>query len=92
MNSILYKDIPSYSKIIDVRSNSRYLMGHIPNAISIEGITLLGNPNKYLKKNEKYYLYCESGSTSKMVVEKLNRMGFHTVNIIGGYHNYLLRK
>ena len=78
--------------IIDIRSRSKYNLNHIPGAINIESFELLNNPSKYLNKNDIYYLYCSSGFTSKMVVNKLNSLGYNTVNIDGGFNNYLLRK
>ena len=79
-------------KIIDIRSRDKYSINHIPGAINIEYLELLNNPNRYLNKNDTYYLYCTSGYTSSIVVDKLNIMGFNTVNIDGGFNNYLLRK
>lgn len=79
-------------KIIDIRSRDKYSINHIPGAINIEYLELLSNPNRYLNKNDTYYLYCTSGYTSSIVVDKLNIMGFNTVNIDGGFNNYLLRK
>ena len=79
-------------KIIDIRSRDKYSINHIPGAINIEYLELLSNPNRYLNKNDIYYLYCTSGYTSSIVVDKLNIMGFNTVNIDGGFNNYLLRK
>ena len=79
-------------KIIDIRSRDKYSINHIPGAINIEYLELLSNPNRYLNKNDTYYLYCTSGYTSSIVVDKLNIMGFNTVNIGGGFNNYLLRK
>ena len=78
--------------IIDIRSRDKYNINHIPGAINIEYLELLSNPNRYLNKNDTYYLYCTSGYTSSIVVDKLNIMGFNTVNIDGGFNNYLLRK
>lgn len=80
------------NKIIDIRTPSEYKSGHIPNAINIEKELLLLNPHKYLNKEEKYYLYCTSGIRSEKVVKYLNKIGYNTINIPGGYHNYLLRK
>ena len=79
-------------KIIDIRSMDKYNINHIPGAINIESLELLSNPSKYLNMNDTYYLYCTSGYTSKIVVDKLNKLGFNTVNIDGGFNNYLLRK
>ena len=78
--------------IIDVRSTYKYNLNHIPGAINIESIELLNNPSMYLNKKDTYYLYCDSGYTSSMVSNKLNIMGYNTVNIDGGFNNYLLRK
>ncbi len=78
--------------IIDIRNNNRYREGHIPNSINIYSYDLLLDPNRYLKKDEKYLLYCQSGVTSKVVVNKLNKMGYNVFNLDGGYNNYLLRK
>ena len=78
--------------IIDIRDNYSYNLGHIVGAVNIEALELLNNPNKYLNKSEVYYIYCDSGNRSKSLVNKLNSMGYNTVNIIGGYNNYLFQK
>ena len=79
-------------KIIDIRSKSKYDISHIPGAINIDSLDLLNNPGRYLNMNDTYYIYCTSGYTSDGVVHKLNRLGYNTVNIDGGFNNYLLRK
>ena len=78
--------------IIDIRSIKNYNKSHIDGAIHIDQYELVFNPGKYLKKDEIYYIYCNSGVSSKVVVNRLNSFGYHTVNIDGGYNNYLLRK
>lgn len=78
--------------IIDIRSRDIYNINHIPGAINIESFELINNPSKYLNKNNIYYLYCTSGYTSNIVSNKLNKLGYNTVNIDGGFNNYLLRK
>ena len=78
--------------IIDIRDSKKFNLGHIPNAINIDSYELVYNTSKYLKKDEKYYICCDSGVTSKRVVSMLNKKGYNTVNIDGGYKNYLLRK
>ena len=72
--------------IIDIRSRNDFLNGHIQGAILIEKNNLINNPSKYLNKNDKYYIYCNSGITSKKVVYYLNNLGYNTVNIDGGYN------
>ena len=78
--------------IIDIRDSKSYLLGHIPNSINIYYLDLIGNPSKYLNKNDTYYLYCKSGITSKKVVNNLNKLGYHTVNIDGGYNKFISSK
>ena len=79
-------------KIIDIRNNYEYQYGKIPTAKNINKYLLEKTPEKYLDKNKIYYIYCQSGKTSNQLVNWLNKIGYNTVNIIGGYNNYLLRK
>ena len=94
MNSISIKELFNKENIIiiDIRPNYEYQYGSIPNSINIPAIKLINNPNKYLEKNKTYYILCQSGRQSIDIVNQLNVQGFHTVNIIGGYNNYLLSK
>ena len=87
---ISFDDIHS-GVIVDIRNFTQYQMGHYPNAISIPEGDILKNPSLYLNKSIIYYLYCNSGIRSKRCVNYLNSLGYHTVNILGGYQNYLLR-
>ena len=48
--------------IIDIRSIENYNRNHIPGAIHIPWETLLVHPEKYLSKNQTYYIYCQKGS------------------------------
>lgn len=78
--------------LIDIRDELAYRRGHIVNAINIPVKDLLQEPQKYLKPKETYYIYCQSGSTSRQLVNILNKRGYHTFDVIGGYNNYLLWK
>lgn len=79
-------------KIIDIRSKDEYIMGTIPTSINIPSIKLDVSPEKYINKHDTYYIFCNNGKRSKVLNEKLNIQGYQTVNIVGGYYNYLLRK
>ena len=94
MNSININKVLNLSNItiVDVRSYNDYLEGHIPGAIFMDYYKLLFNPEKYLNKDKSYYFYCFSGSRSLQLVDRLNRMGYHCINILGGYQKYLLSK
>ncbi len=78
--------------LIDIRSQSQYIEGHIPNSTNIPGHLLLMNPTSYLKKDKTYYIYCQTGRTSTDVVNILNKKGYNTINLEGGYNKYLLTK
>ena len=74
--------------LIDIRENYEYKMNHIDNAINIPIDTLELVPEKYLKKNKKYYLYCDLGVKSRELSLKLNKMGYKIYSIKGGYKEY----
>ena len=78
--------------IIDIRDNYAYAKSHIINAKNIPKELLVNYTEKYLEKEQKYYIYCQNGITSVNVVNKLNTQGYHTYSLIGGYNNYLLWK
>ena len=73
------------------KAMEKYNNSHIPNAKNIPKIELVTNYSKYLNKNDIYYIYCDNGYKSKRIVSYLNSLGFNTVNINGGFYNYLFR-
>ena len=75
--------------VIDIRSNYSYNLGHISGAISVPYYNLLNNYSHYLSKYNKYYLYCDTGEQSLEIVLRLNKFGYDTISIIGGYQEYL---
>ncbi|MBR3162243.1 MAG: rhodanese-like domain-containing protein [Bacilli bacterium] len=74
--------------IIDIRNNYYYNMGHIKNAISIPYYNLLNNYSHYLNKDNTYYLYCDTGDQSYDIAERLQKFGYKTISIDGGYIAY----
>ena len=76
--SISIKDLlkNKNANIIDIRSIENYNNNHINNAINIPFEKIITAPQKYLQKNQKYYLYCRSGMTSKKACEILLYMGY----------------
>ncbi len=96
MNSITVKELnkilqPGIS-LIDIRTNTKYNLGHIRYAINISKNELMFNTEKYLIKNKKYYIYCDRGTISKGLVNYLTIKGFDAINIIGGYDAYKIIK
>lgn len=78
--------------IIDIRSRENYNNNHIPGAKNIPEIILIGNPGRYLDKNQTYYIYCQRGYSSRSVCKILYNMGYKTISINGGYEEWILKR
>ena len=76
-------------ELIDIREVNEYNRGSIKSAKNIPMQTLLGNPDKYLKKDKEYYILCQSGGRSARVCSELSKEGFNVTNIAGGVGSYL---
>jgi len=74
--------------IIDIREPYEYKMNHIEGAINITKDLLELVPEKYLSKNNLYILYCDKGIYSKELSNKLNKKGYRTISLEGGYSKY----
>ena len=68
--------------LIDVRDKSLYLIKHIEGSINIPFRELIFNHNKYLNKQETYYLICDKGNLSKRACNILSIYGYSVVNVI----------
>ena len=75
--------------IIDIRNTYSYSLGHISGAISVPYYNLLNNYSHYLSRYNRYYLYCDTGDQSLEISIRLNKFGYDTLSIIGGYKEYL---
>ena len=94
LSSITIQDLMNCHGInlIDLRSEQNFNNNHIPGSINIPYEKLIANPDKYLDKNLKYFLYCQRGITSVKVCKILANQGNKVVNIIGGYEEWILKK
>ena len=81
---IFFNDLKPFYNVIDVRDRNSYNKWHYPNSINIPYELLLNNPEFYLNKNIKYYIYCKSGIRSKKVCDLLRILGYDVINIIDG--------
>ena len=88
--SISYLKNNQLKNIIDIRSIQKYNDGHIYNAKNIPYNDLIMNHYKYLNKEEKYYIYCQRGIQSKKTCQVLNALGYHVINVDGGYEAWIL--
>ena len=78
--------------LIDIRSVEKYNNRHILNAINIPMEKLLINPDKYLNKQIRYYIYCQKGIQSRKLCQILKNMGFNVINLTGGYEAWVLNE
>ena len=69
--------------IIDIREKAAYNRKHIKDAVNINFNDILINYEKYLNKNETYYIYCHSGIMSKQLCSILINKGYNTIAVTG---------
>lgn len=74
--------------LIDIRETYEFSAGHIKTAKNIPMGELLSQPQRYLDKNKKYYLICQSGMRSSRTVDTLHNLGYQVVNVKGGMGAY----
>ena len=71
--------------IIDARTQPEYDEGHIAGAILIPEYEIADRAEKELPdKNQLILVYCRSGRRSKIVAEKLVKLGYTNVKEFGG--------
>lgn len=75
-------------ELIDIREPYEYKSGSIKTAKNIPMDLLLNAPEKYLKKDNTYYIMCQSGGRSSRACNILTRQGFDVVNVSGGVGSY----
>lgn len=75
--------------IIDIRDKYMYDLGCIPTAKNVPMNFLITNPDDYINKNTRYYIYCQYGFLTPKVCYKLNKIGYDVVNVMGGYNDYV---
>ncbi len=75
--------------IVDVRTKEEFLKSHVENAILIPYDTI--DENVTLSKEDIIFVYCQSGSRSKVAFSKLKKIGY-TVYDLGGIDSISLPK
>lgn len=81
-------DIIDQIQLIDIREPQEVAWGKIKTAQNIPMGELLNAPEHYLKKDEKYYIMCQSGMRSMRTVRALKDKGYQVVNVQGGMSAY----
>lgn len=77
--------------IFDVRQKERYDDFHLQGALHLEKGLLLESPNKYMNKQDTYYVTCNGGNSAGMIAAILSNQGFKIISLEGGM-NELLKK
>lgn len=88
MNEVSIYEIIGKENIIDIRDNYSYNLGHLSNSKNIPYYRLLSNYSMYLNKKTTYYLYCDYGSQSKEISNRLNLFGYKTYYVKEGYLDF----
>lgn len=71
-------------ELIDVREPNEYAFGHIPTAINVPVGVAIQQAQTHFTTNKPYYIVCQAGSRSALVVEQLTLQGFDAINVAGG--------
>lgn len=74
--------------LIDIRDKYEYILGSIKNSVNIPYNYLVLMPENYLSTSSTYYIYCDSGGKSRKLCLHLTQLGYHVVDLIGGYEEY----
>ncbi len=70
--------------LIDVRTQTEFENGAIPNAINMDLDTLRDNLD-FFDQNKKYVIYCQIGLRGYLAQRILRNHNIHSVNLNGGY-------
>lgn len=75
--------------ILDVRTPSEFIQGHVPKAINIP----LGDISPKISdiipdKDATYLVYCESGIRSITAAKQMEQLGYANVYEFGGLNNW----
>jgi len=74
--------------LIDIREPYECARSSIRSAKNIPMGQLMAAPEKYLDKNKKYHIMCQSGRRSSGAVAALLKVGYDVVNVKGGMSSY----
>lgn len=82
------REITKKTNIIDIRTTVEFNDFNYPGSKNVPRLFLLQNPEKFLDKNNDYYLICQKGEVSLACSKILNALGYRCYSIIGGIESY----
>ena len=72
-------------EFLDVRTDSEYASGHIPNSLHIPLQEIQGRISELENiKDKNIIVYCRSGARSSMASKSLLKNGYNVLNLTGG--------
>jgi hydroxyacylglutathione hydrolase len=74
--------------VLDVRGASEYNAGHLPGAMNVAYTRLLPRLQE-IPKGRRLYVHCRTDKRSAIAVAMLERFGFETVQLVGGYEAWV---
>lgn len=77
--------------IFDVRQKERYEAFHLDGAINVEKGELLESPEKFMSKQETYYITCNGGNSATMIANILSNQGYKIISLEGGMNELILK-
>lgn len=91
METISAKELEWYSRdgnslIIDLRSREDFAYGHVPGARNVPQGKFRGELRG--REREPVILYCDRGALSMAVARELERKGYRTKSVVGGFLAY----
>lgn len=84
---IIEKAVAENAIIIDVRSRSKFISGHIPMAMNIPFEEIMKGRMR-IPLNRTLIVYCEQGSNSIRAARMLAENGYRVINAVGGIRQY----
>lgn len=74
-------------QLVDVRTPEEYAVGHLRGAVNIDwhADDFMDQAQAKLSKERPVMVYCRSGKRSAAAAAKLDRNGYKTYNLLGGY-------
>ena len=81
-------DVLPDARLIDVRTEHEYRMGHIPGSENIPVDRIESILELTQDREVPLFVYCRSGARSRRAADELARMGFVSVTNLGGILAY----
>ncbi|MDO4323386.1 MAG: rhodanese-like domain-containing protein [Lachnospiraceae bacterium] len=91
METISAKELEWYARegkslIIDLRSRDEFVRSHVPGAVNVPQGRFCGELRG--KEKEPIILYCDRGALSMAVARDLEKRGYRTKSVVGGFLAY----